>query len=382
MEYTGAGIIATFKIKYEGADVEDYHNDHTAVKKDRVLGALVPDEICPCALASPSARANSGGAQICIRDATIKRIASRMGIAASARSHDIIREIMQKTRCKDEKCVLAVAREMQLLTPAEAGIEEQISLKRAGPTDATLFNDSVIQAQVYAWMYQFHDFWAYNFNMVNYAEASLRRGREVRKPDTLATISWADLYAGRVPDPTDMQTTPASQAMMAVKRKGVRCSTCIINSDTYDGTGKHWMTLFVDARDASATPHWTVEFFNSAAVRPEAEWLEWMVKTKGELLKVNPRANVEMVCICKVWHQHSKSECGPYSIFYTWARLNGVPPKYFMENVVPDQIMFEFRQHLFGKVAQGQSFNFDEFAKVARIKWDTEDIGNSKRTNM
>lgn len=70
-------------------------------------------------------------------------------------------------------------------------------------------------------------------------------------------------------------------------------------------------------------------------------------------------------------------------MFYVWARLNGVPARYFMENVVPDQFMFEFRQHLFAD-GESREFDFDTFARNVRVKWDTEDIGTGGkvRTNI
>ena len=63
-------------------------------------------------------------------------------------------------------------------------------------------------------------------------------------------------------------------------------------------------------------------------------------------------------------------------MFYTWARLNGIPANYFLENVVPDQMMFEFRHHLFNNdsVTPGEKFDFAQFAKKVRVKWDSENI--------
>ena len=367
MEYTGAGIITTYKTKYKGAEIRDYKNAHANVARDEIIGSLMPAVVCQCAI---TRRDES----TCMRDETIARIARNLDIRASPRAEDTMRALMRATQCSDEKCVLAAAASKGAISVEEAGIEEQVAFKRDGPTDTTLFNDNTIQGILYSWMYQFRDFWAYNFNMLNYAEKSMRKGLVVAHPDTLATINWEDLYAGRVPDPVGLGMTPTARAMLETKKVGVRCSACIINSDTYDGTGKHWMALFVDARDTSETPCWTIEFFNSAAIRPESEWLEWMVKTKRELQRVNARARIETICVCEVWHQHSKTECGPYSTFYTWARLNGIPATYFRENVVPDQIMFEFRQHLFNNAQVGEKFDFAQFAKRVRVKWDSENI--------
>jgi len=80
---------------------------------------------------------------------------------------------------------------------------------------------------------------------------------------------------------------------------------------------------------------------------------------------------IEIIRTTKVKHQKSKSECGVYSLFYVWARLNGVPPEKFTANIVPDELMFEFRQHIFaGSSMQGGKFDWDEYQKKVNIKWE------------
>lgn len=379
MSISGAGVLQTFRVKYHGADIIDYRNPHTNVDRDQVVDALMPREVCACAIGRAIGDAS---ARHCMRPETVAKIAQGYGLrGVHDDSFDTLRALMTRTECTDEKCVLDRAARERAISLEDAGIEEQIAFKRAGPTDTTLFNDSVIHAQMFAWMYRFAPFWAYNFNMLDYATSSMRNGRVVRKPDSLATVSWRDLYEGRARLPSGMNESASARAMIESKRAhGVRCTGCIINSDVYDGNGKHWMALFADARDEGTddrAPSWTIEFFNSAAVRPESEWLIWMAKTKRDMLEINPRAKVSYVYVCKLWHQHSTSECGPYSLFYVWARLNGVSPQYFLETPVPDQLMFEFRQHLFALDTDegcARAFDFQEYKKRARIKWDTEKI--------
>jgi hypothetical protein len=108
------------------------------------------------------------------------------------------------------------------------------------------------------------------------------------------------------------------------------------------------MALFADARNSD---RWTVEFFNSSGNAPAPEWVSWLVKTKAGMELILDREKkkipVEIMKVSSIRHQQSRSECGLYSLFYIWARLHNIPPEYFMENPIPDQLMFEFRQHLF-----------------------------------
>jgi len=366
---SGARII-TFKSGRGNTKFNDYHNDHTPVARDSVVSTLMPACLTECSI-------TRSGEKVCMRPDIFKRIAVGSGISPNVNIENTLRELMKVTGCDGERCILKHARDHHIITSDEAGIEEMVSFKHRGPTDGTLLSDMVIDAQLYAWMFQFPQFWAYNFNMRNWREKSIRNSRVIKEPDTFATINWADLYRGGdgIPDPVGMHMTETAQKMMKVKHeRGIRYSACIINTDEYDGPGKHWMATFVDARDESETPHWSIEIFNSAAVRPSAEWIDWMSKTREELISINPRAVIDYAYVCTIWHQHSKTECGPYSLFYIWSRINRVPYSYFMTTPVPDQLVFEFRQHLFNDTEndRGKPFDFAAYARRVRIIWDKE----------
>jgi hypothetical protein len=372
--YVGGSVVAAFNIKYEGVDILDYHNTHHTIPRDHVIGKLLPKKVCSCSLG----RAANG--TTCLRANITQDLAEQMGMPRDAP----VEKLLEQTGCTGDKCLLKAAQSKGVISDVDADIEAEIAFKKTGPVDITLFNDIIIDQQLFAWMYQFEDFYAYNFNMLDWRKHSMRNGRVRNSPDTLATISWADLYHGKITQPIGMANNPASNKILTIKAShGIRRGGCIINSDVYAGSGKHWMALFVDASDISETPTWTIEFFNSAAIKPESEWLDWMIKTKNELLQCNPRAIIKHVYVCKIWHQHSRTECGPYSMFYIWARLNHTPADYFIHNVVPDQFMFEFRQHLFAKPDDDvKPFDFEKFSRDVKIKWDTEQIGAEKKSTM
>ncbi len=197
------------------------------------------------------------------------------------------------------------------------------------------------------------DFFPYNFNMVGFNNKAFRRGIVLNEPDTLATISPYDLYLGN-------EVTKDGK----VYKHKFTMAGCIINSDTYDGNGKHWMALFVDMRGKK----WTIEFFNSSGNYPVSEWSKWMLKTKDSLLKLNKYVEIKNVCLK---HQFSRSECGVYSIYYIWSRICGVSYEYFMKNKVSDYIMFEFRQHMFSDKEFTSTYNknlFIDFCRIMREK--------------
>ena len=306
--------------KVGGATV--YSNDREiSAKKDDVISTLIPDKISECAV-----YLNKSANEPCMSNQTIDLIGTTLSVSGD--SNKIISEAKSKLGCDSERCILGKLTNQ--LGEQRVRNEITYNLKVKGPADNKLLSNVHIDGTLRQWANVYKDFFPYNFNMLNYASYAYENGYILNHPDTLATIQFTDLYYGNS------------------NGKKYQRTGCVINTDTYQGEGKHWMALFADA---SKNDRWTVEFFNSSGNAPAPEWISWLVKTKTamELILEREKKNipVEIIKVSNIRHQQSKTECGLYSLFYIWARLHNVPPEYFMEKPVPDQLMFEFRQHLF-----------------------------------
>jgi hypothetical protein len=148
------------------------------------------------------------------------------------------------------------------------------------------------------------------------------------------------------------------------------------------------MALFFDARG----DNWSVEFFNSGGSAPDPRFINWILKTAANMKEVAKELNVKsgrgITVTTKhsssIRHQHSKTECGLYSLFYIYARLCGVPYTYFNTHAIPDQHMYELRQHLFNDpeghkgvelVDNRLKFNFDKVKKeLGGINWEHNEV--------
>jgi len=128
-------------------------------------------------------------------------------------------------------------------------------------------------------------------------------------------------------------------------KKGFNCAGCVINTDTHDGHGKHWICVFVDCRGKN----WQVESFNSSGKPPRKEILDWMAAVQLQLVENLPSKahTTEQILIYGVQHQKGDSECGVYALYYIWARLNGFEAQSFLQNIIPDQEIEKFRGYLF-----------------------------------
>lgn len=301
---------------------------------------LLPDTIKECALHV------EGG--VCLPDEIVEKAVEKLELFEEVKEVSVevkIEVIKEKTGCESQRCVVG-----KLFPKKDATDIFRKYFKIEGPTDGTLLSNINLDGIMLQWQSAFPTFFAYNFNMANWQSYSLDDyGRPINKPDTLATVKFADLM-----------------------KEGFRCGGCIINSDEYQGRGKHWMALFFDARSKN---RWSVEFFNSSGNKAQPTWVEWLEKMKEEMLEYNEGTiNVDVIQCVGTPHQKSMSECGPYSLFYVFCRIIGVTPERIMEERIADKGMFEFRQHLFYNPNHsiGQAFNWEEYSRDPRnkIKWE------------
>lgn len=313
---------------------------HKPAVKDATTQVLIPDNISECALASHNTLTRAANdTPTCMSNRMANAVVVAAGVSTVAEAKSVF-------GCATERCVLT---KLQSKIGADQVAREiSLYLKIRGPTNNTLLNNVHIDETMQQWAAHNPTFYPYNFHMLNYASFSYHNGIVHNTPDTLVTIPFDMLYKGQL-------------------GHKYLCAGCIINTDTYQGDGVHWMALFADAR----TTPWTAEFFNSSGNAPAPEWVNWMEKTKNIMLGLGA-PDAKVVRASTIRHQKSRTECGLYSLFYVWARLHGIPASYFADNRIPDQLMFEFRQHLFDDPSRPamRKFDWDEYVATTKLSWE------------
>lgn len=315
---------------------------NSAATKDYVQSTLIPDNISECSILV-------GNKPVCVSDNIIKKMQTIIPGHTPQGTMEIAKK---QLGCNSQKCVLEKLSNQ--LGREEVVKEISLYLKIQGPTDDTLLSNIHIDNTLKQWMYTHSEFFAWNFNMLNYASYSYVNGRVINRPDTLATIQFSDLCLGNYDG------------------KKYKCGGCVINSDVYQNGGIHWMALFADTR----SDPWTVEFFNSSGNSPAPEWVNWMEKTKNCMHNLQTslatKPDIVSTKVSSIRHQKSRTECGLYSLFYIWARLNGIPYTYFAKNSIPDQLMFEFRHHLFDDPSRKsiKKFEWNDYKNEVKLKWE------------
>lgn len=308
---------------------------------DKSIINLIPPRISECALYL------GVSAKTCMSGAVEQKV-------KEVTRSKTVEEAKKITSCDSERCVLTKLRPQ--LGNDVVNAELDMRFKVEGPRNSDWLTDSHIENIVKQWSVKWRNFFPYNFNMRNYASYKIDpvTMRVVNEPDTLATINFEDLYS-----------------------RGFDCAACVCNTDTYQGRGKHWIVLFVDARKES--PMMSAEIFDSAGNPPLPEWQSWLTKTKIQLDEIaEGKKPTSIIRAYNNRHQFSDSECGVYSLYYIWARLNGIAPEAFQDSAVADKKMFEFRQHLFydKKWKDSGEFDWDEYQRQVKIDWVNRAVHN------
>lgn len=262
-----------------------------------------------------SARQTLSGAGACSTGRLTGKMAKFLqlrGVQPEECSKKIVEQMKQLLGVKGESCVLRNA-EFRKFVGNDALIEQELdaNFKDAGPKYTldwfTNFNIDGFMQEAGAILTSHKSL---NFAMIDFAKYG----------HPLATIDLAVEYTAKI-----------------------RTISCIVNTDTNDGGGQHWMAVFIDMRAAP----WTIEFFNSSGNSPQREIIQWQLEMERRA-KTSPQCpGVAIVNCVGIQHQRGDTECGPYSVMYITKRLIGTPPRYFQSQRVPDDVATAFRASMF-----------------------------------
>jgi hypothetical protein len=266
---------------------------------------------------------NSDGC--CISDNIVIKLnefIKKKNIKASCKK-DIINKVKKELKCDSESCVLTSPEIKSVLSKNEIQKELKTRFKPPGPRNNTnLLNNINIDDNLHHWAVEFPKFYPCPFSMIDFNIvknsfskinlASLLNGSEY----------YYNNYTGKVTGPFDT-------------------FACVLNTDTSDGGGKHWVCIFAQLN----TPTITIEYFNSSGNAPCSDVNKWMESQRKNLLHFNKK--IDVVSVTNIVHQKSMTECGVYSLYYIRCRLDGIPYTYFMDNRIPDDLVTEFRKHIF-----------------------------------
>ena len=112
----------------------------------------------------------------------------------------------------------------------------------------------------------------------------------------------------------------------------------ILNTDPHYKDGEHWIALFINIKQKYKF------YFDSNGNPAPKEVLTLIEKINNQGNSLGIKFDV---LINKLEHQRTNSECGMYCLYFIIEMLKDKNKKYFIENRIPDEEVFQLRQKYF-----------------------------------
>lgn len=231
---------------------------------------------------------------------------------------EVVVEILKKKlNCGTEKCILKHPDFIKAVDDNSIIVESLDRFKPRGPANTTALLSNLDIDNLLTKLTNIHsDHYHMDFQMIDFM------GTDRLPPTALGRLNIVE----------------------DVIKKGYKTFGVVMNTDIRTGGGIHWFALFCDFRK---TPY-TIEYFNSSGSKPYKEIQAWIIKTEREMATNLPQYKTTPVILKGMVHQKdSETECGLYSIYYIWNRLNNIPPEVFQARRIPDDDMIQFRTMCF-----------------------------------
>jgi hypothetical protein len=291
--------------------------------KNETLTLDISTNISECALDIPG--------NVCSTNKTIDAMKNyldekKIDTTSLKTEKSIVDTIKKDLNCTSEECILTNSSFVK--NNITDIIKESLDrIKPHGPANSTelLNNDNI--DNILKRLTKIHkDFYHMHFQMIDFAGEKDNNGGWITKKGILI-------------NPTQLGNIDISKDVLA---KGFKTFGVVMNTDYRTGGGIHWFSLFCDLR----TKPYTIEYFNSSGNKPVIQIQDWLIKTEENLKSLGHKANI--VILSGMVHQKdSETECGLYSIYYIWNRINSIPSTNFQDKRIPDSMMYKFRKICF-----------------------------------
>lgn len=124
--------------------------------------------------------------------------------------------------------------------------------------------------------------------------------------------------------------------------KGVNKIGISFNTDTNDGPGEHWVSLFINLKKNF------IFYYDSAGYRVPAQIKRFVDRVMKQAEGLNPPQKLIFDQNHPVSHQYKNTECGIYSIFFLVHMLEDkITPQYLKTHVIKDEYIQTFRKIYF-----------------------------------
>ena len=279
----------------------------------------------------------------CFQDSTVKKIAKYT-------NGNDLNEIKKETKCVDDECILE-----KVKIPTE--VKDQIIRETFKPTAGSFdhnywLNNTEIDncmSQLRALFPGFSHGFIHMSDMKSFPPSNLHSFDY--KVLSCNDIDFGNEFKHALITPNDKSFV---SQLSTYDNKPLTSYGIVFNTDSSSGSGQHWFSVFIstDQRDPDnlSQPWIRIEMFNSSGNSISSSIFNnfWEKTAIDIAMKTGYKCTFEQITTI----QHQKDDtgnCGSYSLFYIYSRLNKVHPSEFNNpnRLVTDFAMQKFRQVCF-----------------------------------
>ena len=249
----------------------------------------------------------------CIKDKYAKSLIKAFGLPPNAVNN--IDELMKKVGCDSPSCLIT--------KPNSSNVSRllRVSIKPEGDIEGNTWVDSSQIVRIL-------NSWRIYINP---------------KINNFYPIGFATIDFMSCPNSFNNRVKNLSLNFLIQNKK--RTAAVIINTDNCSGKGEHWFPLFIDLRDKVIS----LEYYNSVKKKMPTQIYDYFNDLKNSYIQRGGKRDVQIYSMLPDEHQNKNSECGIYSLFYIYSRLEGISGQEIVSYSLPDDHVHKLRKVMFYK---------------------------------
>jgi hypothetical protein len=269
-------------------------------------------------------------------------------------------EIKAETQCTDDECILS---KVNMPVAVEERIKREALKTKADSLDGNYWmNNTEIDTCMSQMRKQYPGF-AHTFihmsDMKSFPPSNVHSFDYTVKP--LTEINLAEcIYKGVCKQPPHIKGSsdkqPIHSGLSTEGNVPLKSIGSIFNTDRSTGSGQHWFAVYIstDTKDPQnpSQPLILIEVFNSSGMDIDSKDFQKFWEEQRLQIAQKTGCRCEYRLVSTIPHQRDDTgNCGSYSLFYIYSRLNRARPEEF--NVpgkkLLDETMQKFRSVMFQK---------------------------------
>lgn len=260
-----------------------------------------------------------------------------------------ISDIKTETKCTDDECILA---KVNMPDVIQDRIKREALKTNAESLDGNYWiNNTEIDTCMSQMRKQYPGF-AHTFihmsDMKSFPPSNIDSFDYVVKP--LTEINLAEcIYNG-------LHNKPSCADLSTIGNVPLKSIGIVFNTDRSTGSGQHWFAVYISTNmkdpQSPNKPLIVIEVFNSSGLDIDSKSFQTFWEQQRILISQRTGCRCEYRLVSTIPHQRDDTgNCGSYSLFYIYSRLNGAKPEEF--NIpgkkILDETMQRFRSVMFKK---------------------------------